>query len=424
MENYEFSIDGKIFKYSDPLEADQNDALDDFSYLELLCNLAPVYYLYKFKNEKSLYEILGKYALLCMYTTDIFYEIRRFLKYRKNIKISHDDPSTIPKFIELTILRLDDQLEQDSFESEAKNLIIQSEPQISFLINEIIDICKTKSGRYDFKVYYRLYKLIEFIDPEFALIVYKIKINIGFSWKTIIQALFSNGATRLNFITICRCYINNFISILSITISPNQNEINKLEELCKSVLVHSYKIKSHFGKKCLAIVNHKGKEYFAISGTEDYQNNNLFYTRIKKWADDANGKLFNNNAQWCNLSNNTCNYIEKTQSFGTIKETNFKYIGPTLNNYELLASEKNPDDYLDFYKCCERKILGFNLNMQGFDLFVLIKPCFRCSKALYSKVNKIYAYFEKLDWRKAIEKGKNFVPKEYYISQVFDSKEI
>ena len=433
MKGYTFKIDGKSFPYSDnlfdeDLEQDNKESKNDyFSYLELMCNLAPVYYLYRFKKEKSLYENLGRYALLSMQTISFFYSAKRLFDKSKidNFLAKYFGDDKLQQFILLTDRRLQDEFSQSEYKESVDALRLEESDngKIQNLVDDIAELCETYSPRRNAMIYRRILRIIKNIDIEYSDLIYSIKKALGLPLEIVIQAVFlENNSLTNNVQNICRSYIRKRIDFLSITPSISNDYTKQLELMCNAVLNPVYFMKSHFDNKCLAIINDNGKEYFAISGVEDYPKNQIFYPRIKQWADDVNANLFNKNATWCYLSDKTRNYIKKSPD--KIDESHFEYIGSSLQDYDLLAYEHKPEDNLKYYTCCERKILGFDPNMRNYELFVLKKPCFRCVKALYSNVSRIFAYFEDLKWRKVLQSGNSFKPKEYKITPIFVAEEV
>ena len=428
MEKLSFKIDEILFEIPTEITIDGNTihyfSDDTFDYLEMYCLFAPVYYLRKFREKESLYSMLGFFTYLCFFTSSFnkdIYNLARTKLYFDSIDTNGIEKKIIT-FINLVLDRLQNKISQLDFIEKFLALNIHDEPEFTPKTNsqlwEIIGLCslleKTDINIICIKIVRLIKRVFSNINHQLEQNINNIATILGINLIDIISFLFLKNSPVL---VIQKCFnlLQNTIRLLSQTPNESEDYSKKMKQMCEQVLDSRYELpKKRFSGKCLSIIDDDKNVYFSISGTEDYYKSQ-YYNKVKNWADDIK-KIFNKNAIWCELSENTRNYIDKK----SIDKTNYKYINNN-NGYELLKDEIDKEKYLEYYKCCERKILGSNTNINRYDLFILLEPCFRCTKAVMEKYDRIYAYFDKIsEWKISVKNNEPFIPKEYIITRKGD----
>lgn len=412
--NYNYVINNKSFEYNE----ETNDA--EFYYLDYLLAFAPVYYMYLFRNKTKYNQVISYYTSLTLRTNVLLHDILYIDAFHEKIKQNKDKKINLE-----TIKDINDIKDYCIYlMSNTLNENDQS-PRISFteieeLLNRIFPI-DNRFGNLIRRYYYDGYikskyikQLLKLLDPDLYFCLNRIKQITSSSFYQIISEVFSfNDTIYQTFLFNLNELLHHYISVLSLPMRTTKTYINILLNLTKKPLKYNSKTKNNF--KCFAIaIKPFYKKQFSFSGIKDNPNH-TDYAKLQDLANKIISNSFSDNAEWCDLSDETLNYVYKDDC---VDENNCRFLDDDkLEKFKTETDDKSKN----FYSCCERKILAHNNKLKRFNIFISASPCYRCQKPLYlSKISKIIAL---TDYKPGFLQeiiNDNYKPSTYKI--IFDGK--
>lgn len=392
----------------------------DFS--DLILKSAPVLYLYKYHNDESMYEQLSMFAYCSIYCNYILHDLARIKE--NSISTFFDDEEINKKFI--------------TFLSETKKVLLRQTEGNNYIntidelnlwdcfgrkkrlygyISDIFFSCnnfiKQRNEEIYFHILDRIKILLNTINKQLHDEITRITLYVNTddnkknSVENILPEFIFSRIEKEKVISELEKIIQNNFNILSNTPANSANYLNTLASMINNAVNIDSDI---FNERCMAIIEDQTGLYFSFSNKQDYIKNTSFFEKERGYAEILNQKYFDNNAKWCYLSGRTKNYIEVS----TYSKNNYKYIN-SIPDFTFIKNEEEKK-YWHFYSCCERKILGLHNKVANFNLFVMLSPCEKCTKALVQyHYKKIFAL---LEYRKGWKNGylSLFKPKEYTIN--------
>lgn len=429
MLDYELKIDNK--KFSGKIDYEKNP--ENFVQLEMLLKAAPIYYLYKFKNNKDIKSFITPYTALTLIGLDNLYDLielntntELLLDYFANESINYLDTGyysiesvdssslslndTLSNFITLCI---DEIIETDDFNKErVLNHINElnlnqfiNQRRIYNYINEITGACynlKKKTKTFDNYVSDKIMSLLKILSPKIYNFIKKYVPIINKNNNYCLSCFFSkNKVNQKNLSTIISNNITSILSFLSITPSNKTLYLNNLTSI-KNQFIQQFPQYMKNKTRCFAIAENNQSIYFSFSGLWDKDK------QIKKTMEDTanniNSELFHNKAIWCKLTTNVLNYVDINSPDN---QDECVYIDPP---------EHFPGKSESFFSCCERKILGEQQNLRDYNFFVMFSPCYKCAKPLYHNYTTITCLLDYNDEDKPKKyKEDLFDPKRYKV---------
>ncbi len=412
MLEYELTINERKFSG----EIDYEKRRESSIQLEILLKAAPIYYLYKYKDNEFVKSFITPYTALSLITEDAIKDLIDLNNNSDFIINYFYDPKkdkAISTFVKICVQEI---IENNSFDGESfLNKIEQlnlnqfnNQRRIYNFINEIIGACynlrdkKKKTKTFEKYVSDKLLSLLLVVSPKIYNFIKKYqRINYQNN-KYYLSCFFSkNNENKKSLSTSITNNINNTLNFLSITPSNNKQYLNKL----KSMKTQCIKQLPNYMEKdrCFAIAENKNSIYFSFSGLWDKDGN--ISNEMNDTAKKINNELFQGNANWCILTNNVLNYVDPDSPHN---QNECKYLN---------IPEHFPGKNESFFSCCERKILGRQTNLKDFNLFVFFSPCYKCAKPLYKNYNSITCLLNFEDSNRQIKYKENvFNPKQYEIT--------
>lgn len=402
------------YRYEDSPESKENT-------LDLLLQVLPVYYSYKFKDNEQIKKLFSNIACLSIIARDKVSDLKKINNLNDNKCLYFNDNTKNNRLVEFIELCFNELIETKNFDCElflehTKKLNLSSfneKRRLYNYINEIIGACYNlknkikKTKTFEKYITDKLFSILRLIDNEKYQLVKKYQRRSKKDNIYYLSCLYSKDKSNLeDFIESLKVDINKDIELLSIT--PNLDSeyisaIQKIKTQCISELPKYMEL-----DRCFAIATNDKNIYFSFSGCWDIKGQ--ISQEIQAVANEVNQNLFNGTGVWCNITDKVYDYIEN----GSPENENECIYRNTPEPF----SGKNPRPY----SCCERKIMGEQAALKEYDLYVMYSPCYKCAKPLYKNYRELICllYYDEVYEQKHMKyKNDLFIPQQYKI--IFDN---